>query len=96
MALGCFLAARLAHDAIDADHIPESARRARAAGARLWFSTLALPVAARAKLLRLVEASLEAPASIAEALRDVIDASAPILDAPARAELERLVRALTV
>lgn len=90
VALACYLLARLAHDAVTRS-LPASARAARAAQAKGWFASLALPAALRLPLARAVEATgTEDPGALAQALALVVAEAGPQLDPSARAELEQL------
>ena len=97
VALACFVAARLAAEHAEAEdvRIAAPARIARAAGAKSWLATLALPTPMRAPLARCVEHSGDGPA--ATLARDVASLAAladSYLDAPARGELAALARRL--
>jgi hypothetical protein len=95
LALATLMAARLASAAVPPHQLSAPARHSRAAGARVWFSTLTLPAAVRAPIARLLEATVQDDAAtIASALTEVVTAAAPVLDRPARAELAGLVGAL--
>lgn len=73
--------------------VPE--RSARAAGARVWLASMALPVPIRTALTRCIDASTGAPAGIAASLRALIAATADTLDGPSIVEIEQLVQRLT-
>lgn len=92
--LATYLAARLAHDALAEQGIPQPVRAERAVSAKTWIATLALPAATRSALIRLIEASGEDAAGVAIALRGVIAATSNRLDRAARAELDRLLEAV--
>ena len=93
IAVACLCAARLADGALSPLSLPAIARAERAVSARLWFASLALPPATRAPFARLLEASAEDDqASLADALRTVLQVVEPHLDAGAIAELERLAQ----
>jgi hypothetical protein len=70
-------------------------RAARAAGARSWLATLALPAAVRAACIRVVDATTrdDRPALVA-ALTTMVDAAGRALDLRSRAELDTLARQL--
>ena len=97
VALACFVAARLAAEQL----VPEDqrmsalARAQRAAGAKGWLGTLALPAAVKAPLGRCVEHSGEgARGTLAQDVATLLGAAEPWLDAPARGELQALARSL--
>ena len=95
VALATLLAARLAVGASSPQLLPQAVRVTRANGARAWFAALALPVALRQPLARLIDATASVKGDGVEpALRAVIDAGAPQLDASAMAELRELARVL--
>jgi hypothetical protein len=95
MALAALMAARLADGLLLVTPLSPSARASRAAGAKLWCSTLTLPVPARAALGRVVDATEigERP-KVAEVLAAFATVAGAVLDAPSRAELADLVTAL--
>ena len=95
MALASLMAARLADAVLLEVPLSAPARVSRAAGARLWCSTLTLPAAARIPLARVVDASeLGERVQLAEALAAFAAIAGPLIDAPSRAELGDLVTAL--
>ncbi len=95
MALASLMAARLADGVLLPMPLSAPARAARAAGARLWCSTLTLPAAARIPLARVVDASEAGDRrQIAETLTVFATVAGAILDAASRAELADLVTAL--
>ena len=91
--MATYLAARLAHDSLAERGIPQPVRAERATNAKTWLATLALPVAIRSALIRLIEASGEDPAGVATPLRGVIAATSNRLDRAAKVELDRLAEA---
>ena len=96
VALACFVAARLAADcAVTSPDLGEPGRSARSLGAKGWLSTLALPPAVRATLLRCVETTAEgSPAAVSRELWELAQAGASYLDAGSRSELDALTAAL--
>ena len=95
MALAALMAARLADAGLLAVPLSAPARASRAAGARVWCSTLTLPAAARMPLARVVDASeTAARATLADALAAFAAVAGSVIDAPSRAELADLVTAL--
>ena len=93
MALATLLAARLAVGALPSQPLPHGVRLTRANGARAWFAALALPVTLRQPLARLVDATASLDRDgLESALRAVIDAGMPQLDAAALAELREVAR----
>lgn len=92
--LATYLVARLADDCREARSLPASTRSARAAAARNWLASTALPATVRSALTRLAEATEGEVTGVARLLADVATATAPYLDEPSRLELERLARAL--
>lgn len=93
-ALACLMAARLGEGACR-DPLATSARAARAARARAWFASLALPAALRAPAARVADGiASERASDLAGALAALLAAARRHLDAHATAELERVVEAL--
>lgn len=95
--LACYVAARLAHDAIDGGPgaVPPSLRTARAKGARAWLAALNLPSTIRTPIGRLIDASAAGdPGAMRAPLASVIAVTAPLLDTASRSELDRLAQAL--
>ncbi|MGQ0766936.1 MAG: hypothetical protein ACT4OZ_14905 [Gemmatimonadota bacterium] len=87
VALATFVAARLVAD-VSASRWPQDAQTERAAGARHWFMTQAIPAAARGPFLQLVEAIQRADTlSLAAAWDKVVALASRVVDAGARAEL---------
>jgi hypothetical protein len=97
--LACFVAARLAHDTLDAGTgpVPPSLRRTRARGARAWLGSVAVPAGVRGPIGKLIDASAgDDSAAVHHALLGVISVTAAYLDPAARSDLERLAQALAV
>ena len=94
VALATYLAARLADDTLPERGLSQPVRAERAAHAKTWLSTLALPPNLRSGLTKLVEASTGEPAAAAAATSEVARLAAGFLDIRAQAELEQLVAAL--
>lgn len=91
VAIVAFAAARMA-DEVRPGGLSLEERQARAAGARKWISTLALPDAVKKAFGDLVSATEQDGTASAGALRRVIEITGPHLDPPSRSELERLSR----
>jgi hypothetical protein len=86
LALATFIAARLVADVSSADG--QTTLRERAAGARHWLMTQALPASARSAFLQLVEAVQRSDSlALAAAWERVMTQAARVLDPAARAEL---------
>ena len=95
MALAALMAARLADAALLPVPLSGAARANRAAGARVWCSTLTLPAAARIPLGRVVDTSENGERShIADALAAFAAIAGPLLDSASRSELAELVASL--
>jgi hypothetical protein len=95
MVLAALVAARLASGILKPNSLSAAARQSRAAGARVWFSTLTLPSATRAPLAKLVEATEgENSATVAETLSAFVGLAWPQLDIAARGEIGELVTSL--
>jgi hypothetical protein len=100
VALAALQMARLAHDA--APLVPRATpplgaaeREVRAAAARVWLASLALPTPVRNACTRCADATAGPAEGLAPALRTVLHAAGAQLDAAAVRELEQLVRALS-
>lgn len=95
MVLATLMAARLADGVSMPTPLTAAARQSRAAGARVWFSTLTLPAATRTPLAKLVEATEgEDRGRIAETFSAFAALAWPQLDVAARGEVGELVTAL--
>jgi hypothetical protein len=94
VALAALLTARLAQSVTGGDALGEAERATRAAAAKVWLASLALPAATRVPFARCVEASTGAPLAAAGALRALVAATGAHLDGPSVQELERLARQL--
>jgi hypothetical protein len=95
--MAAFVAARLAHDALElgAGAVPPSLRQARARGARAWLGALAVPAGVRGPTGKLIDASAgDDPAAMRGPLASVINVTAAYLDQASRSELDRLAQAL--
>ncbi len=86
--------ARLASGLLPPDSLGPDDRQTRAAAARVWLASLALPAPLRIPLARAVDASAAGPMPMAGALRTVAAAAGAFLDGAASLELDRLVRRL--
>jgi len=90
-ALATLIAARLAAAAAPPEALAPPLRAARAEGARLWLTSVALPAPVRAAIGRLVEATSAGDhKTIATSLAKVTDVTALVLNRGARSELDRL------
>lgn len=95
MALASLMAARLADGLLLEVPLSAAARSGRAAGARVWCSTLTLPAAARVPLARVVDATDDGDRTqVAEALSAFAAMAGPVLDGASRTELADLVASL--
>jgi hypothetical protein len=91
VALATYVVARLAHDAAPGRVLPVAVREERAAGARNWLASVALPQAVRPPLVRVIDRSAgESATATAAAVRSVISVTATYLNSGARLELARL------
>jgi predicted DNA-binding transcriptional regulator YafY len=87
--------ARLVAGLLPPVELTQEERTARAAAARVWLASLALPAPVRAPLAKLFDATRAAlPSQTASALVTVADAAASYLDGPALAELRALAAQL--
>lgn len=94
VALAALLVARLAHGVGGPDPMSAPDRVARAASAKVWLASLALPNATRAPFARCVESTAGTPLQVGGALRSLLAATSAHLDAASVHELERLIRQL--
>jgi hypothetical protein len=95
VALAVLSIARLASGLLPPDSFGAEDRQNRAAAARVWLASLALPAALRVPLARAIDASGLGTVPMAAALRLVSSAAGGYLDAAASLEVDRLVRRLT-
>jgi len=91
VAIVAFATARMA-DEVRPGGLSADERQARAAGARKWIATLALPEPVRKAFGELISATEQDGPATAEALRRVIEITGPQLDPASRSELDRLAR----
>lgn len=95
VALATFVAARLAAGLLPPYPLDADVRAGRAAAARPWLATLALPAALRVPFARLVDATGQANVeAVVAALEHVQAGIAEHLDGASRAELDALAQAL--
>jgi hypothetical protein len=95
IALACFVAARLASDCVHDAGDDRTAQAARAAGAKAWLGTLALPAAIRNPVTRCAEMSVDGrAAAVGKELSALAQAAASYLDPQSRAELDALAAVL--
>ena len=95
MALATFIAARLAAGAVPPERLTAAIRAERAASARLWMTSVALPAPLRSLLLKVVDASARDDLrALAANVSRVAEITAPHLDRRARGELEQLASRL--
>jgi hypothetical protein len=96
VALAAFVTARLVVGVLPPNPLPAPARAARAAAGRQWLASLALPAAMRGPFTRLIDATAGAGdrTVLSAALRAVMDAAAPALDAGSKNELEAVLQDL--
>lgn len=94
VALAALLTARLAQGASADAPLPPGDRAARAAAAKVWLASLALPATTRVPFVRCVEATTGTALQTAGALRSLLAAAGAHLDGLSVQELERLARTL--
>ena len=94
-ALAFFVVARLAVGCLPETALPAEDRAVRAAAARTWLASLALPVPVRAPLIKVIESTRhDSRAAVAVAIVTAADIAASYLDGPALAELRALATEL--
>jgi len=94
VALAVLTVARLGCVLLPPEALPGEERQSRAAAARVWLASLALPAPLRVPLARAIDASATGPMPMAAALRAVSAAAGSYLDGSASLEVDRLVRRL--
>lgn len=94
VALAVLTVSRLASGLLAPVILLEEDRQARAAAARVWLASLALPSHLRVPLTRAVDASASGATPMASALRTVASSASTFLDGAAALEIDRLVRRL--
>lgn len=94
IALAALTAARLAVAMLDPDPLPPADRTARAAAARVWLASLALPAPMRAPFTRCFESTASTTIGAAGTIRSLLTVINANLDGPASQELDRLARKL--
>ena len=94
-ALASYVVARLAVGVLPGTPLPLEDRVIRAAAARTWLASLALPAPLRAPLGKVIESTRhDSQAAVAAALVTVAEVAASYLDGPALAELRTLASQL--
>lgn len=94
--LACYVGARLAAGLLPPIELSDDERVTRAAAARVWLASLALPPAIRTPVVKLIDATRAATrAQTGAALVTVAEAAASYLDGPALAELRSLAAQLS-
>ncbi|MFL5560016.1 MAG: hypothetical protein ACJ79K_00945 [Gemmatimonadaceae bacterium] len=95
-ALASFVVARLAVGCLAGSTLTTEDRSTRAAAARTWIASLALPAPLRAPLVKVIESTRhESRSAVAVAIVTVADVAASYLDAPALDELRVLAAELS-
>ena len=87
------MVARLAGDAVGPHALGAPERAERAAAAKGWLASLAVPARVRPGLARAIDASARDRDAIAAALADLAKMAAPWLDEPCLAELRAITNA---
>lgn len=94
VALAVYLAARLADDTLPERGVSAESRAERAAHAKSWLSSIALPAPVRSALAKVIDSTASGADAARQAMPALISATASYLDAGGRAEVERLAAAL--
>ncbi len=94
VALAALMTARLAQGLLPDGILPTAERASRAAAAKVWLASLALPPATRSPFVRCAETTPGTALQVAGALRSLVAATSNHLDGPSIQELERLARQL--
>lgn len=95
VALAALLVARLAQGVLPDEGLAPTDRATRAAAAKVWLASLALPAPTRVPFARCLDATTGSPLAVAGALRSLIAAINAHLDGAAVQELEKLARQLS-
>ncbi len=94
VALAALMTARLAQGVAAGFALHPGERTTRAAAAKVWLASLALPATTRVPFARCVESTTGTSLQVAGALRSLVAAAGSHLDGPSVQELERLARQL--
>jgi hypothetical protein len=94
VALASLMVARLAASLSGTYGLTAPERAARAAAAKVWLASLALPANTRVPFARCIESTTGSPHQVAAALRAMLAAAGVHLDSASVSELERLARGL--
>ena len=94
VALAALMTARLARGVLAGDALQPGDRATRAAAAKVWLASLALPATTRVPFARCIDATTGTALPVAGALRSLIAAAGGHLDGPSVQELEKLARQL--
>ena len=94
VALAALMTARLAQGVTTGETLQLGERVTRAAAAKVWLASLALPATTRVPFARCVESTTGTSLDVAGALRSLVAAAGTHLDGPSVQELERLARQL--
>lgn len=90
VALAVLMIARLSHDALGEHALGAAQRADRAAAAKGWLASLAVPASVRPALVRALDATARDGAAIAAALSDLVTVAAQWLDEPSVSELRAI------
>jgi len=90
--MAAYIIARLVDDTRPNGALALETRRARAAAAKTWLSSLALPTATRTAFSRLADATGGDGNGLETALEGVIEVTRGHIDGAAKTELEALLR----
>lgn len=88
------MTARLAQGVMTGDALHPGERGARAAAAKVWLASLALPATTRIPFARCLESTTGTSLQVAGAIRSLVAAAGTHLDGPSVQELEKLARQL--
>ncbi|WP_411278460.1 hypothetical protein [Gemmatimonas sp.] len=94
VALAALMTARLAQGVMTGDALHLGERVTRAAAAKVWLASLALPATTRVPFARGVESTTGTALQVAGAIRSLVAAAGTHLDGASVQELEKLARQL--
>lgn len=90
VAMAALMVARLSCDAIGPRAMEKKHREERAAAAKSWLASIAVPARARPALVRALDATARDGAAVAAAIDELVKIAAAWLDEPSLAELRAI------
>ena len=90
VAMAALMVARLSCDAIGPRAMEKKQREERAAAAKSWLASIAVPARARSALVRALDATTRDGDAVAAAIDELVKIAAAWLDEPSLAELRAI------